>query len=187
MRAAALLVLDAAMLAGCGSRSGHRRTVVTATGHIGPLRVGESDRGDVISFAGKPDSERHGRYDDYPPFDALRYGCRGKFATDPAGLPRCRTVFYLDAKRGRLALLYTEDPQYVDPHGVHAGMATRVAQRRLKRRPFNGCFSGFGFDTKKGFLVMWLVGGKKPVGNHVGFLVGHSRHLNPGVLDCIDS
>src|SRR5207248_9994516 len=96
VRPASLLVLAAAMLAGCGSSSGHRRTVVTATGHIGPLRVDESDRGNVISFAGKPDSERHGRYDDYPPFDALGYGCRGKFATDPAGLPRCRTVFYLD-------------------------------------------------------------------------------------------
>ena len=185
MRAAALLA--AAMLAGCGSSSVHGRTVVTATGHIGPLRVDESDRGDVISFAGKPDSERRGRYDGYPRFDALGYGCHGKAATDPAGLPHCTTVFYLDVKRGRLALLYTEDQRYVDPHGVHVGMATRQAQRRLRRRPFNGCFSGFGFDTKKGFLVVWLVGGKKRVGNRVGFLVVHSRHLNPGVLDCIDS
>jgi hypothetical protein len=34
---------------------------------------------------------------------------------------------------------------------------------------------------------MWLEGGKKLVGDHVGFVVVHSQRLNPGVLDCIDS
>ncbi len=185
MRAAALLA--AAMLAGCGSSSVHGRTVVTATGHIGPLRVDESDRGDVISFAGNPDSERHGRYDDYPPFDALGYGCHGKHAVDKVGIPECRTVFYVDRLSGKLDLFYTRDRRYVEPHGVHAGTQTTEASRLLGRHPFNGCYAGFRFDTKTGFLVMWLEGGRKVVGNQVGFMVVESPHRNPGVLDCIDS
>ena len=149
----------------------------------------ESDRADVISFAGRPDSERGGRY--YTSFDALGYGCRGKAATDKVGIPRCKTVFYFDSRSGKLELLYTEDEHYVDPHGVHVGTRTQVAERQFHRRAFNGCFSGFRFDTRTAFLVMWLEGGKRlapsAVGDHVGFLVVHSRRLNPGVLDCIDS
>jgi hypothetical protein len=147
--------------------------------------VDESDRAAVISFAGRPESERHGRY--YTRFDSLGYGCRGRPATDKVGLPHCKTVFYLDARSDKLEALYTTDTRYVDPHGVHAGTPTRVAQRRLRRHPFNGCYSGFRFDTKRAFLVMWLEGGKKLIGNHVGFVVVHSQRLNPGVFDCIDS
>ena len=181
--------LVAVSLTGCWS--GHRpesgRIVVSATGRIGPLRVDESARADVISFAGRPESERRGRYVDFPPFDALGYSCRGKRATDEAGIPQCKTVFYLDSRSGELELLYTEDNRYVDVHGVHAGTRTPAAERQLHKRAFEGCFSGFRFETRTGFLVMWLEGGKKLVGDHVGFLVVHSKSLNPGVLDCIDS
>ena len=107
------------------------------------------------------------------------------------GIPRCKTVFYFDSRSGKLELLYTEDEHYVDPHGVHVGTRTPVAERQFHRRAFNGCFSGFRFDTRTAFLVMLLEGGKRlvpsAVGDHVGFLVVHSRRLNPGVLDCIDS
>jgi len=181
--------LAALALIGCasGHRSGSGRIVVSATGRIGPLRVDKSDRADVISFAGRPESERHGRYVDFPPFDALGYGCRGKKATDEAGIPRCKTVFYFDSRSGELELLYTEDNRYVDTHGVHAGTRTLAAERQLHRRAFEGCFSGFRFETRTGFLVMWLEGSKTLKGDHVGFLVVHSKRLNPGVLDCIDS
>ena len=180
--------LAALALIGCasGHRSGSGRIVVSATGRIGPLREDESDRADVISFAGRPESERHGRYVDFPPFDALGYGCRGKKATDEAGIPRCKTV-YFDSRSGELELLYTKDNRYVDTHGVHAGTRTPAAERQLHRRAFEGCFSGFRFETRTGFLVMWLEGGKTLKGDHVGFLVVHSKRLNPGVLDCIDS
>ena len=181
--------LAALALSGCasGHGSGSGRIVVSATGRIGPLRVDESDRAAVISFAGGPESERHGRYVDFPPFDALGYGCRGKKATDEAGIPRCKTVFYFDSRSGELELLYTEDNRYVEAHGVHAGTRTLAAERQLHRRAFEGCFSGFRFETRTGFLVMWLEGGKTLKGDHVGFLVVHSKRLNPGVLDCIDS
>jgi hypothetical protein len=142
----------------------------------------------VISFAGRPQSERRGRYGrPYRSYDALGYGCGREPATDGVGVPRCKTVFYIDPRGGKLELLYTEDSRYVDPHGVHPGTPTPLAQRRLRRHAFNGCFSGFRFDTKTGFLVMWLEGGSSAVGNHVGFLVVHSQRLDPGVLDCIDS
>ena len=181
--------LAALALIGCasGHGSGSGRIVVSATGRIGPLRVDKSDRADVISFAGRPESERHGRYVDFPPFDALGYGCRGKKATDEAGIPRCKTVFYFDSRSGELELLYTEDNRYVDTHGVYAGTRTLAAERQLHRRAFEGCFSGFRFETRTGFLVMWLEGSKTLKGDHVGFLVVHSKRLNPGVLDCIDS
>jgi hypothetical protein len=182
----ALALVGAFVVTGCASD--HRspsQIVVTARGRVGPLHMDESTRANVISFAGRPESEGHGRY--YTSFDALGYGCHGKPATDKVGIPRCTTVYYLDSRSGKLELLYTEDGRYVDPHGVHPGTRTPVAARRLGRHPFNGCFSGFRFDTKTGFLVMWLEGGKAMIGNHVGFLVVHSRHLNPGVLDCVDS
>lgn len=183
--------LVAATLAGCssGHSAAQGRVVVSAGGRIGPLHVDVSDRAAVISFAGRPDSERRGRYDGgfYEAYDALGYRCAGRPATDSVGVPRCKTVFYIDSRKGKLALLYTEDSRFVDQHGVHPGTRTAVAVRRLHQRPFNGCYSGFRFETKSGFLVMWLEGGKKLVGNHVGFLVVHSRRLNPGVLDCIDS
>ena len=181
-----LAALAGVTLAGCGS--GPERVIVTATGRIGPLHVDESDRAGVISFAGPPESERQGRYlASFHPFDALGYQCAGKAATSNTGIPQCKTVFYLDSPSGKLALLYTEDARYLDPHGVHAGTRTPVAEHRLHKHAFNGCYSGFRFDTGKAFLVMWLDGGTKRVGDHVGFLVVHSRRLNPGVLDCIDS
>jgi len=124
---------------------------------------------------------------DYPPFDALGYGCDGKPAATKDGLPRCKTVFYVDARSGKLALLYTEDKRYVDTHGVYPGMSTHAAARALRRAPFDGCFPGFRLDTKKAFLVVWLGRRRSPSGDHVAFVVVHSTRLNPGVLDCIDS
>ena len=169
--------------------------MVTADGRIGPLHLDTSDRADVIGFAGRPESERRGRYSIYRPFDALGYGCRGKTVTDSGGTPFCKTIFYLDARSGRLAILYTEDDRFVDVRGVHVGTPTAVAERLTHERVVSGCFDGLSFNTKTGFLVMWFYGGKDVfrhrlphlVGGHVGLLVVHSRRLNPGVLDCIDS
>ena len=165
---------------------------------MGPLRVDTSDRADVIAFAGQPDSEHRGRYaPPYTPFDALGYGCHGHPATYEGGGPACETVFYLDARSGKLELFYTEDPRYSNLYGVHAGTTTAVAEGLMHRLVIGGCFDGMRVDTTTGFLVMWFEGGKNrvhphpyylyAVGGHVAFIVVHSRRLNPGVLDCIDS
>ena len=152
----------------------------------------ESDRADVVAFAGRPESERRERYAPYPAFDALGYGCRGKPATGRDGFPLCETVFYLDSRSRKLELFFTEDGRYADVHGVHVGMATKTAERLLHLRIFVGCDAYLFFRTRAAYLVMWFRGRTRPtsshlVGGHVGFLVVHSRHRNPGVLDCIDS
>lgn len=186
--------LTTLVLAGCssGHRSTSRRVVVTASGRVGPLRVDESGRADVVAFAGRPESERRGRYNPYPPYDALGYGCRGKPATDRTGFPACKTVFYLDARSRRLELFYTDDGRYADVHGVHVGMRTATAEHLLHQRVLVGCDAYLFFLTRPAYLVMWFDGrtrgaSRHVVGGHVGFLVVHSRRRNPGVLDCIDS
>jgi limonene-1,2-epoxide hydrolase len=150
------------------------RVVVTRDGRIGPLRVDDSDRTDVVSLAGRPNGESRGRYSDYPAFDALGYGCPKATATYRDGVPRCKTVFYLDARSRELELLYTEDARYA-ANGVGPGTPTAVAERRLHRRAFVGCYSGFRLESPRAFLVMWLAGSKTGVGDHVEFLVVHSR------------
>lgn len=194
-----VVVLAAASLSGSVSArtTGSGRVLVTATGHVGPLRVDESDRVDVIGSAGKPEAERRGRYASYAPFDALGYGCGGEPATDSAGVPMCKTVFYLDAKSGKLELFYTEDDHYSNLRGVRVGTTTAVAEARMHRLVIGGCLDGLRVSTKTGFLFMGFKGGhdrvhRHPyylhlVGGHVGFMVVHSQRLNPGVLDCIDS
>lgn len=184
-----------AAFAGCGSGS-HRAinaVLVTPTGRVGPLHVDASTRGDVISFAGKPESESRGQYVSSSPFDALGYGCNGKPAATTVGEPGCKTVFYLDGKTGKLALLYTSEARYVDAHGVHVGMTTADVERRLHELVRVGCGAFLRFETKTGFLVEWFDGGTTSkrslhlTGGRVGFIVVHSQRLNPGVLDCVDS
>jgi hypothetical protein len=166
--------------------------LVTPTGQVGPLHVDASTRGDVISFAGKPESERRGRYV-YSPFDALGYGCNGRPAAGRDGEPGCKTVFYLDGKTGKLALLFTADARYVDAHGVRVGMPTAEVERRLHKLVRVGCGAILRFETKTGFLVEWFDGGRTSKTSlrlkrgRVGFIVVHSQRLNPGVIDCIDS
>src|ERR1700752_3584355 len=110
-------VLAVAVAIGClqllvaGGGRGHATgpVGVTASGTIGPLRVDRSSRRHVISFVGRPGAETRGRYANYAPFDALGYDCPGHVATNKAGVPECKTVYYLVARTGRLALLLTRD------------------------------------------------------------------------------
>jgi hypothetical protein len=190
-----VVILAAVSLSGSASASA--RLVVTAAGQVGPLRVDESDRVDVIAFAGPPEAERRGRYAPYAPFDALGYGCHGKPATDSAGVPMCQTVFYLDTKSGKFELFYTEDAHYSNLRGVHVGMSTAAAETRMHRLAISGCLDGLRVGTRTGFLFLVFNGGHRRVhrspyyvhvvGGRVGFMVVHSQRLNPGVLDCIDS
>jgi hypothetical protein len=194
-----VVVLAAVALS--GSASGHisasARVIVTAAGQVGPLHVDESDRVDVIAFAGQPEAERRGRYASYARFDALGYGCHGKPATDSAGVPMCQTVFYLDTTSGKFELLYTEDAHYSNLRGVHVGTTTAAAETLMHRLAISGCLDGLRVVTKTGFLFLGFYSAHRRVhrhpyyvhvvGGYVGFMVVHSQRLNPGVLDCIDS
>jgi hypothetical protein len=197
--ATTVVILPAISLSGTasGHPSASARVVVSAAGQVGPLRVDESDRVDVIAFAGHPDAERRGRYSSYTPFDALGYGCHGKPAADSAGVPLCQTVFYLDKTSGKFELFYTQDARYSNLRGVHVGTTTATAETLMHRLAIGGCLDGLRVGTKTGFLFLAFNGGHRRVhsqpyylhvvGGHVGFIVVHSQRLNPGVLDCIDS
>jgi hypothetical protein len=185
---------------------------VSASGQIGPLQIDQSTRADVIAFAGRPGAETRGQYANYARFDALGYACRSHVATNQAGVPECKTVYYLVARTGRLSLMFTRDPRYAY-RGVHPGTVLSAAQHDLHRHPGVGCYTGFAFGRGAahgaGTLVMEIFtrsspstgypGGYAPRthtalrNTHIGFLAVQSPRLgarnqnNPGVLDCIDS
>src|SRR5438067_5105535 len=73
------------------------------------------------------------------------YGCGAHAGGDTLPLvhggPRCRTVFFIDARSGRLGLFYTIQPRYVESHGVRVGMPTATAERLLRQRVIVGCMA----------------------------------------------
>ena len=80
-------------------------------------------------------------------YDALGYVCRSAAGSSalplvqPQSSTSCRTVFFIDARSGRLGLFYTTQARDVGRHGVHVGMAQRTAERLLHRRVTSGCIS----------------------------------------------
>jgi hypothetical protein len=156
---------------------------VTASGGVGPLHMDASTRADVIAFAGKPEGESFGQYDRfYGRYDALGYGCPGRSATDKFGFPRCDVVFYVHVRSGKLEELYTADPRYLGPHGIHAGMANVRAAHLLHRRlPALGCQPQFFVKTATGVLAV-VLGDRRVV-----FMVLVAHKHAAGVFDCIDS
>src|SRR2546423_8124722 len=133
LAAAALAAVFAASAFGgsAGARAHAAVVTVSVSGRVGPLRVDVSDRRRVIAFAGRPQAERRGRTDRGHPYDALGYGCGPHAGGDTLPLvhggPRCRTVFFIDARSGRLGLFYTIQPRYVHSHGLRVRVPTATA------------------------------------------------------------
>jgi hypothetical protein len=178
---------------GCGSSSKSTH-VVSVTGRIGDLYVDQSDRAAVISFAGRPSTERTGRL--YAPYRALGYGCTGKRAADRVELvqdgPYCRTAFFLDRKTGKLDTFFTSSPEYSESHGVRIGMPQAAAERLLHRRLTAGCTDALHFESPTAFLSVSFTGGKerrtsvKVKGAHVdAFVVHGKRGRDLGIFDCL--
>jgi hypothetical protein len=179
-------IVLAALLVGCGSSHGPIR--ISARGGIGPLHVDTSDRADVVSFAGKPESELHGKYDGYGAYDALGYRCAGKPAADREGYPACATVFYVDVASGALEEFFTKERRYVGPGGVRTGMSAADAERRLHRRvPKVGCIPTLTTGDSKGGLTIAFDNFRGAAGNKIEFFVAMSARRAAGVFDCIDS
>ena len=179
---AALLVAAA----GCSSSHGgpSAEIAVTAGGRVGPLRLDRSGRADIVAFAGKLESETRGRYDSYPRFDALGYGCAGKPAVRRDGFPSCRTVYYVELRSGRFEELYTVDPRYAGPRGIRAGMAKVAAERRLRRRvPAVGCLPDIVVSGRARKSAVAIVFGRRSI----EFFVLFSARRASGAFDCIDS
>jgi hypothetical protein len=182
--------------------SANAPVTVGSDGRIGPLRVDVSERSAIIAFAGRPDAERRGRNTVASPFgsaryDALGYGC-GRHA-GPEALPlvqprpsaKCRTVFFIEARSGRLGLFYTIDPKYRERHGVRVGMPTAEAEKLLGRRLRIGCIATIEFYGPKASLYVSF-GGRMVSrrnatvrGGHVDALVLHGIRHDVGLFECL--
>lgn len=168
------------------------------SGRLGPLRMDVSKRAAVIAFAGPPDAERRGRSMAAAApsalYDGLGYRC-GR-TTDPDAFPvvgdgpLCRTVFFIDARSGRLGAFYTDDPRYRESHGVRIGMRTTKAERLLHRRLHVGCETAIYLRSGRATLTVAFTGGVvrrdgTVAGGHVDAFMLHGLRHDPGVVECL--
>jgi hypothetical protein len=196
LAAGALAAVSVASACGSSARARAPAANVTVSvhGRIGPLRMDVSNRSGVVSFAGRPQAERRGRTDHGIRYDALGYGCGGRPGAYAIPLvhggPRCRTVFFLKTRSGRLGLFYTTQSRYVESHGVRVGMTTATAERLLRRVVRVGCESNIFLDSAKASLTVAFTGGKirrngTLNGGHVAALVLHGAHHDIGLFECM--
>jgi hypothetical protein len=192
---AALWLAVLALAGGCGSHHTFSGPwIVTVGGRIGSLHLDRSDRASVIAFAGKPDAERRGRQPASARFDALGYDCEAGQLPGPlpdVGLPHCRTIFFINARRGTLATFFTTSPRYVEGHGVRIGMRQASAERLLHRRLTVGCETNFYLSSPRAMLTIAFTGGIEKrhstsvKGAHVYAFALHSPRHDVGVSDCL--
>jgi len=121
------------------------------------------------------------------------YGCGAHAGGDTLPLvhggPRCRTVFFIDARSGRLGLFYTIQPRYVESHGVRVGMPTATAERLLRQRVIVGCMAAIRLSSRHALLTVAFAGGtitRKPAlrGGHVSLFALHGDRHDPGLFEC---
>jgi hypothetical protein len=175
--------------------------VLNVSGQLGPLRVDESVRRQVVAFAGRPDAERRGRNtaassSGSERYDALGYGCAWNAGhgalplVQPQPSPDCRTVFFIETRSGRLGLVYTSDAHYREGHGVRVGMPTAEAERLLGRRLRVGCETTIHLSGPRASLTASFGGGAlrrngTVTGGHVSALVLHGLQHDPGIFECM--
>jgi hypothetical protein len=161
------------------------------TGQVGPLQMGSSDRAAVVAFAGEPDTTSAGAAPGaYAPYRALGYDCAGKgFDREVRIVGRCRTVFFLDRRTGKLETFSTSSAQYSEGHGVRIGMKQAEAEQLLHERLTIGCNAALHFDSPTGSLSIDFAGGREHgtsiEGAHVDAFVLHGKRRDAGVFDCL--
>jgi hypothetical protein len=194
-----IAALTATVLAtACDTHQTANGSALGVSGRIGRLRVDVSKRGAVIAFAGRPAAERRGRSLAAPSpsarYDGLGYSCGRK--TDPdafplvADGPLCRTVFFIDARSGRLGAVYTDDPRYRENHGVRIGMPTAEAERLLHQHLRVGCETAIYLRSRRATLTVAFSGGRVQrdgtvTGGHVDAFMLHGLRHDPGVVECL--
>ena len=146
---------------------------MSATGAVGPLRIGRSSEAAVKAFAGRPAFSRAGRTDpSMPRYKALGYACsrspgagrRDPLLIGPRGGRRsnvyCRTIYYVDSSTGKLAAFFTGSAAFRTPKGTHVGTSQSEAARREGTAPQAGCTLQLLERTKVATLSIPLAGGK---------------------------
>jgi hypothetical protein len=175
---------------GCGASRPPARTTLTSDS-VGPLTINRSDRAQVIAFAGQPTSEFRGvLYHGLrlPRVDALYYGCHYPAANHSRSAEgTCKTIFWLDARTGKLADFWTRDPRYTTAGGVGVGTSTAAAERATHRRAEIGCGGAalpLGNRITYSNLVLWISGSRvglklHPIGGHIDYiwLIGNDRGM----------
>jgi hypothetical protein len=196
---ATFAALAVGLLVACSSGTPASR-VISVDGRIGTLRIDHSDAAAVIAFAGRPDAQRRSReFSSSPPYLALGYACTRR-RLDTAfplakGEPNCRTVYFINARTGKLGDLYTSSGRYTEGHGIRIGMRTADAERLLHRRLYAGCEENIYLGSRAADLTIAFGGGvirKEPassglhvIGGHVFAFVLHGPRNDVGVFDCL--
>lgn len=158
---------------------------VTASGHVGPLRLHRSTSADVIAFAGTPDSEQQATTYNV---NELGYDCSILY-----GQPDCKTTFYISSSSGKLIEFSTESVNYTALGRIHIGSSTRRAEQVAHTRATSGCLDAIYVlnpRAKITFTLMIEGGHGTPggvnntshvVGGHVGSIVLDG---GSGAIDC---
>jgi hypothetical protein len=182
----------------CDSHQGPDSSALGVSGRIGRLRVDVSKRAAVIAFAGRPAAERRGRSlaaaSLSERYDGLGYSCGRE--KDPNAFPLvahgppCRTVFFIDARSGRLGAVYTDDPRYRENHGARIGMPAAEAERLLHWQLRVGCETTIYLRSRRATLTVVFGGGRVQrngtlTGGHVSAFMLHGLHHDPGVVECL--
>jgi hypothetical protein len=144
--------------------------VVSATGGIGALHVDVSSARDVRRAAGAPAFSGRGRTSaPYSSFlrwyDALGYTCsrRGP-GLDPGGARatrlRCRTVYFVNPRTGRLAGFWTDSPAFRTSRGSRPGLRQDVADRLEGAHAYVHALTGIDRSTPTASLLIENAGCK---------------------------
>jgi hypothetical protein len=176
---------------GCAASGSHARITLTNDG-VGPLRINQSDRAEIVSFAGQPTSEFRGLLYSglgLPRVDALYYGC-DYTTVKQSGREngKCKTIFWLEAHTGRLVDFWTRDPRYVIASGVGVGTSTAAAERATHVTAAYGCGGAalrlLSNRTPFSGLVLWVSGSRpgpkaRAIGGRITYiwLLGNDRAM----------
>ena len=183
----------AAALALAGAGCGHSRagTVVSPTGRIGSLRIDRSTAADVRRIAGAPAFTGKGAPamsggSIVSSYQALGYACSRR-----SQHTRCRTVYFVDARTGRLAGFWTDSPGFRTDKGSRPGMRERVADRLEGAHPHVAALTGIDRATRAANLFVENAGCKPGpslntspcLGGRVRSLILEGRRHPVGLLE----
>jgi hypothetical protein len=165
--------------------------VVSPRGRIGSLRIDGSTAADVRRIAGAPAFTGKGAPaasggSIVPSYGALGYACSRR-----AQQIRCRTVYFVDARTGRLAGFWTDSPAFRTDRGSRPGMREDLADRLERAHPHVEALTGIYRATRAASLFVENAGCKPGpnlnaspcLGGRVRSLILEGRRHPVGLLE----